>query len=236
MKKQIFIVNVIITSLLVFFSTQCKKDNNSVGQNTATKWDTVFADNFQRDDGPIGNKYIVQVENGNGAASISSDQLMFEGSGYWAIYDTTTSVTGNIIRVSINCNVMIGSPSFGVSIKNQKPSSSLPIEFYGAFLNSRGIAICKYIQPSNAQSGPIDTLIKKSITFQNTHTYKLQLVDNNKNLTAYIEDISAMGGTKDSIQVTDTSSLTGTYVGINGKNTGITDEILFDNFVIEKGN
>lgn len=241
MKWKIFPVNVFIILMLTFLSLQCKKDNKSAVQNTASTWDTVFVDNYQRANGPLGNNYSVQVASGNGradsilgTANILNNQLSFEGYGLWAIRDTT-GVPGNVVRVSINCIVEKGNPNFGIAVQSQNLGYNWRYqEFYAAFIGSNKIGIFKYINTVATPQNYPDTLVSSSLIVQNGHTYKLQFVANNKNLSAYINDLNT--GSKDSVKYIDNgTTLTGTIVSLNGNNANTTDLLLFDNFIIEKG-
>lgn len=222
-----------VAIVIVFFSLQCKKDNES-DADTSSLWDTAWSDNFQRADGPLGDHYSVQVTYGTGTTKIENNRIRFEGSGYWAIRDSV-GIPGDVIRVSVNCIVEKGKPSFGIALKSQNLGSNWRHqEFYAVFVDSTSIGIFKHVSTPLSPSDYPVTLISKSINIQSGHTYKLQFVDINKNLATYIEDLNSAA--KDSVKYTDSgASLTGTIVSLNGNNRGTSDLLFFDDFVIEKG-
>ena len=233
MNKQIITMNVVFAFLLVFSSLQCSKDKNpvvenNIGNNTIT-WNTVFSDNFQRADGPNIGNYSVQVGcDGNGVASISNVQLKFAGSGCWAIRDSS-EVAADTVRVSVAYTIVAGNPGFGIAAKSKNLGNNwVNQEFYLFAADFQGIKIYR------CQGTTPVVLISKSYNIQTSHTYKLQLMTINKDLTGYIQDLA--GGPKDSLNVTDNGSLLkGTIVSFNGYDNAITDTLLLDDFKIETG-
>jgi hypothetical protein len=231
MKKNLFSGYAIIALLVFFFfSVQCSKDNKSTEENKVKAWSTSFSDDFQRNDGLVGDNYEVQVEcSGNGTAAILGNKLIFTGTGCWALR-YTSSVVGDTIRASIECEIKSGSPSFGLTIKNKNLGNNWQDkEFYAIFVNTLSWGIFKS-EGGTLQPGTVDSKVYEA---KPNHVYKIQLVAKSKDLAAYLED--TFDGSKDSIKATAYGDLlTGTIVGINGYNSFPSDSLVFDNFKIER--
>jgi hypothetical protein len=231
MKKKRFSIYALLALLLVFFfSVQCSKDNEPAKKNNVKTWNTIFSDDFQRSDGPVGDNYEVQVEcGGDGTAAILSNKLIFTGNGCWAVR-YTDAVVGDTVRASIECEIKSGNPSFGLTLKNKNLGNNWQEkEFYAIFVNTLSWGIFK----SEGGSLSPGTIESKAYEAKTNHVYKIQLVAKSKDLSAFIED--TYDGWKDSIKAAAYGDLlTGTIVGIDGYNSFPSDSLVFDNFKIER--
>ena len=82
----------------------CKKSTSDDNPPRDCTWSTVFSDDFNRADGPIGSNYY-EVFSGTGFADIFSNQLRVSTTNcYWAIC-YGTEVDGNKTRASIECRI-----------------------------------------------------------------------------------------------------------------------------------
>lgn len=232
MKKYLMITSVVMLLLSAFLCLQCSKNETGDGN---VLWNTSFSDDFHRTgSSSLGSNYSVQVGGvgANGTASVVDDKLSFGGKGFWAIRCAST-VSGDKVRASVTCKVTNGRPQFGIVVKSRDLGSDwMSQEFYGVFADSSGFAIYK-CEGATPYSTPYE-LISKTFNIQNNRVYKLQIAANNKKINAFIEDIVA--GTKDSLQFTDSGTMpVGNIVSLNGNNNSSTDSLLFDDFIIEKG-
>lgn len=244
--KQYLIFGSFFTLMSLSTFNSCKKDdtpapstttNNTT--NTGVTWTTVLNDDFQRANGTLGSNYTTQVAcSGNGRDTLLNNEILFLGSGCWAI-NYTGSVPNSILKTSADFMIVNGTPSFGMTMKCTNLGSNwMYQEYYAFFVGSSGIAITKYLSDAThpPQSSPInDTLASKAFPILNNHVYNLKFTISNSSLKGYITDLS--GTAKDSISGTDSGTLyTGSVVRLNGYNSGSNDSLTIDNIKIEKGN
>ena len=230
-KSNLFIFLLAILSMIFY---TCKSESpTDDGTGDTSEWQTVFFDDFNRSDGPVGSNYSVQIEGGSGALSISNNMLQLSGGKYYAIR-YVNEVTNDVIRVSLKCsttNAPSGSYAFGVSARSRYIGDLQEsyFESYSGFvsMDADSIAIMKL---SGSELPP--PLISKAYDVQENRSYLLELTVNKNDLTFIVKDL--ITGIAETLNVKDTGSLlTGGSVSINGYQ-GEGDVIYFDDFKIEK--
>jgi hypothetical protein len=211
-----------VTFLLLLTTCSKKKsdDNNNLTLNCT--WTTVFFDDFQRVDGPVGPNYRDTLAGGSGVYGVVGDMLKVTGTGYWGIF-YKDSISANIIRVSIK---FIGDTGYYAGVSAKFSNVGIKESGYAGYLLNSSIVIQKY------QVGNTTTLSNKSVTIVPGHQYQITLVVDNAALSVTLEDLTH--GTSVGITATDNGTLCiGKAVGINGCCLADGQSILMDDYKVE---
>lgn len=215
MKKYFIPVALLLAALVILFS-HCKKKED---KNTVTcTWTTVFFDDFDRADGPVGPNYTVQCHP-SGEAFIQSGKLYVTGQ-YWAVR-YIQGIGEEKLRISILLYTTDSSGFYcGVTGRSRDLGNNAQ-EFIMGLTSMTKIEImkCLQVQPFSLGSLPF--------TLEANTTYKLSLEINGGVYTVRIEDINTGAGAF--LTVTDASPLFGTTVSINGAGP----QGFFDDFRVE---
>jgi hypothetical protein len=221
---------------LVLLFAGCSKDSSSDTTNYGSNctWTTVFYDDFNRADGPIGNNYddtIISVygASGSGFADILSNSLRVSTNDcYWAIW-YVTNVDGSKIRSSIKCTVpsTAGPYNFGLGGKLASPGQMSQTGYFGG-VNKDTLQILR-INGSSAQK-----FASKYFKILSGHTYKISLLIDETIIYVTLTDINTLETA--TISGTDNASysLPGKLFSINGNTFGGQADLLFDEFLIEQ--
>lgn len=216
---------------IVFLMCECKSPTNG---DTA-EWQTVFFDDFNRNDGPVGSNYSVNIqsaiEGSQYTFSILNNKLKLSSGGV-IMYDIryVNEVTNDVIRFSLKCSTT-NPPSgswegfsygFGISARSRFISNNNQ-ETYSGVVGEDTIRIIK-------MSGV--ELASQAYNIQANKSYLLELTVDKENITFTVKDLET--GIAETLNGTDTGSiLTGGTVSIFGLQ-GAGDVIYFDDFKIEK--
>lgn len=243
----------ILIAVLSLLFAGCNK-SSPTGNTTTPTWQTVFSDDFNRADGPIGANYDSTMMYLNlgpdghtptqladppsrlvGVLSISNNRVRLTG---WTIYAIryVTGVANEVVKISVKCVPPTAlSDSFSVGIvarwKNLSPNPDWGQESYTGGIGDSGIGILKISGLASPSSMP-PPLISQYYSLKKGGSYLLELTINKKNLTFVVTDLAT--NVAQTLNVTDTgATLAGKIVGIGGWQKG-GDTTYFDDFKIEK--
>lgn len=202
---------------------------------TPAEWQTVFFDDFNRSDGPVGNNYQVQIEGGSGVLSISNNRLQLSGGRYYAIRYVNGGYD-DVIRVGVRCSTTAwsgGEYVFGVAAKYRiLYVGSRQQELYCGFVFAEKDSI--YIVKITAADtlGLPPAIASKAFDVQEDRSYLVELTVNKEDLMVVVRDLST--GIAATLTAKDSGPLlTGGTASINGWQ-GDGDVIYFDDFKIER--
>jgi len=225
------------TVAAVLLSTSCGgSESTDVETDPVSEWRTVFSDDFNRGNGPIGSNYFVvlyhvldNVTTFDASVVNNEVQLTWASQTYFAVR-YSQPVTGDTTRVSATFTVR-EAPSTGSSFSVSARSTYLPsYELTGAYLGGvydGGIGIFK----ASSASNPV-ALVSKAFNLTQGRSYRVELTLRGSDLSFVVKDLTS--GATESIAVSDADSpLTGTTFGLNGL-VGSGDIIAFDDFLIEE--
>lgn len=219
--KPYTIVLAFLSIVFLMFLQSCTDDDTG----DTPEWQTVFFDDFNRSDGPVGSNYSAQIENGSGAFSISDNMLQLSGGIYYTIR-YVNEFTNDVIRVSIKCSTTSAtSDTYGFAVCAKGTGIQ---ECYGGavWMVKDTVTILKMTELG------YPPLISKAYDVQENRSYLLELTVNKEDLTFILKDL--ITGISNTWNAKDTGSLlTGGSVSINGIQ-GDGDVIYFDDFKIEK--
>jgi hypothetical protein len=218
---------------VVFYACESKSPTDDNVEDTL-QWETVFFDDFNRNNGPVGSNYLVQLyspsEGGSDTLSISNNMLQLSGELFYAIR-YANEVTNDVIRVSAKfttTDAPSGSYGFGVAVRNRNLGTDWEVQeaYGGSAGRESGIEIFKM---SGSDPQP---LIGKAYDVQENRSYLLELTVDENDLTLLVKDLTT--NMTETLSVKDTGTLlTGGIVSIIGSQ-GEEDVIYFDDFKIEK--
>ena len=229
--------------ILAFFSAlllSCVRKTPTIGETeTVLEWQTIFFDDFNRSDGPIGSNYSVTLYIPSVAItdtlSIKNNNVRLSGELYYAV-KYANEVTNDIIRVSvkfITTAAPTGNYAFGVCARGTyeaAPDYQLA-EAYGGFveMDTDSIGITKFSGENLNLPVP---LVSKAYDVQENRSYLLELTVANKNITFVVKDL--ITAIVDTLTFEDNDLfLSGGTVSINGM-LGEAEVIYFDDFKIER--
>ena len=236
-KSNLFIIVLAILSM-VFYTCKSESPTDDSTGDTA-EWQTVFFDDFNRSDGPVGSNYSADIrsisEGLSFSFSISNNKLKLSGGVmYRIIY--VNEVTNDVIRVSLKFSTTPWSGheeygyGFGVIAKGRILNLDLgQQEGYGGFVSADKdlIRIGKI-----TAADPLGGDASKAFNVQENRSYLIELTVNREDLVLVATDLST--GIADTLTAKDSGPLlTGGIVSINGIQ-GEGDMIYFDDFKIEK--
>ncbi len=221
--KLSFIPIVVLTIMILLWNCKDETDDKN------NEWETIFFDDFNREDGGLGKNYSVQIY-GNGTATISDNQLKIEDGKFYAVrYET--KVPDNKVKFSLKCTTD-DQPSteyaFGISVRTKNLANEwMEQEVYmGAiWMYSDSISISKLVG-----TGIPISLVEKKYDSQPNKSYLLELTYDSGDLKLVITDLST--NKTETLNVTDPSPLSGDIISINGMQAD-GDVIYFDDFKIE---
>ena len=225
--------------LLAIFSCILVMCEIKTSPENVPEWQTVFFDDFNRNDGPVGSNYSVTLYIPSVAItdtlSISNNILQLTGELYYAI-KYMNEVNNDVIRVSAKFSTSAAPSSdyaFGVCARSkyQDPPNYQLVDAYCGFvaMDTDSIGIYKVIGGNLNLSDPI---IAKAFDVKENRTYLIELTVNQLDLTFVVNDLTT--GTSETLNFKDNNSpLTGGGVSINGM-LGGEDVIYIDDFKIEK--
>ncbi|MCX6244112.1 MAG: hypothetical protein NTU98_05345 [Bacteroidetes bacterium] len=231
MKKLTFLLLLCLVLLFAGCSKKSSSDDTTSGSNCT--WTTVFSDDFNRINGPIGNNYqdtILSVygQSGSGFADIFNNSLRVSTNQcYWAIW-YLTNVDGSKIRSTIKCTVPSapGPYNFGLGGRMTSPGQMSQTGYFGG-INADTLQIFR-INGTSSQR-----FAAHYYKIQSGHTYKLSLVIDEASIIATVIDLNT--DETASITATDTgSNVPGKIFSINGNTFGGQADLLFDDFLIER--
>ncbi len=202
--------------------------------NGTPEWQTVFFDDFNRSNGPVGNNYHVQIEGGSGVLSIADNRLQLSGGLYYAIR-YINEVNDDVIRVSVRCSTTVWSGvdyGFGVAARSRIASVDSMLQegyFLGVFAEKDSIYIFKMTADS---LGLPPAISSKAFNVHENVSYLIELTVNKEDLIGVVRDLST--GIADTLTGIDTGALltegTGSIHGMQAN----ADVIYFDDFKIER--
>ena len=231
--------NKISIILLAIFSCVLFMCDIKTSPENAPEWQTVFFDDFNRNDGHVGSNYSVTLYIPSvtitDTLSISNNKVPLTGEVYYAI-KYVNEVKNDVIRVSAKFSTSAAPSSdyaFGLCARSkyQNPPIFQLLDAYCGFvsMDADSIGIYKAVGGDLNLSDPV---ISKAFDVKENRTYQIELTVNQKDLTFVVTDLTT--GTSETLNFTDNNSpLTGGGVSINGM-LGGEDVIYIDDFKIEK--
>jgi len=224
--------NVILSclTLLILVYAGCNKKSSDDNTPRDCTWSTVFSDDFNRADGPIGNNYFT-VFAGTGSADIFNNQLRVSTTDcYWAIC-YATEVDGNRTRVSLLGKIPTTEVPHVFAIGGKfTHAGQIDQTGYLGYVGQGRLAIMKVMGAATPTEMAGD-----NYTLLPGHTYLLVFTFDDNVFTLTVSDQTS----KNTISVTATETgtlLTGKGYTINGSTKGGSDVLLFDDYLIERCN
>lgn len=202
---------------IVFLMCECKSPTNG---DTA-EWQTVFFDDFNRNDGPVGSNYLVTIwnviEDEQHTLSIFNNKLTLSSGGV-ILSDIryVNEVTNDVIRFSLKCsttNPISGSYEgfsygFGIQARSRFISNNNR-EAYSGVVEGDTIRIIKKMPGGELESQAYGELASQAYNIQANKSYLLELTVDKENITFTVKDLET--GIAETLNGTDTGSMLGGY-------------------------
>ena len=219
---------------LAILMTACSKKTDDTTTTTPCTWTTLFFDNFQRANGPLGTNWADAISFppaphncGSGFFDIlDSSMRVSTENAYWAAW-YTGAITGNKTRVSVKCFIpdSVGQRDFGVGGKATNPGTMNQICYFAAVAYDT-LTIFKV----NGTTSQYYT--KQYAPLIKNHEYRITLTMDLGALTATLEDLTSSQST--TVTATDTGTpLSGTGYSINGNTVEDKYVLFFHDFLVE---
>ena len=218
------------------------KESTPTGPGTTPEWQTVFFDDFNRSDGPVGSNYSVDIRSTSEGLSytfsISNNKLKLSGGVMYAIR-YVNEVYDGAIRVSVEFSTTpwSGHEEYGYGFAVAAKSRILDVDsgqqeaYFGAVSADKDLISISKITAADTLGLP-PAIASKAFDVQENRSYLIELTVNREDLVLVVTDLST--GVADTLTAKDSGPLlTGGIVSINGIQ-GEGDMIYFDDFKIER--